>query len=206
MNDSILSLINGCLSNDNACWTELLETCASVSTNILKKRFSSLSPPDIDNIISNIYTKLIDGGLKGFRGESKYEFLNYIRIITRNETVTYLQHMKRNRADSLDSEHDDDDESNLYTFLEDNSLRPDTIAEINDLYRNAMCQLSIRDKQILLYKIEGYKDKEIAELLGIPMNTVASSYNRIKELLQKTLLISVMIILFGRNLLRASSL
>jgi DNA-directed RNA polymerase specialized sigma24 family protein len=63
-----------------------------------------------------------------------------------------------------------------------------------------MGQLSVKDQQILLFKIEGYTDTEIAELLDIPMGTVASRYNRAKELLQRTLIAVVLIILSGRNL------
>ena len=35
---------------------------------------------------------------------------------------------------------------------------------------------------------EGYKDREIAELWGIPGGTVASSYSRIVERLKKALI------------------
>jgi hypothetical protein len=32
---------------------------------------------------TNIYTKLVDGGLKNFRGETGYELLKYFETITR---------------------------------------------------------------------------------------------------------------------------
>ena len=43
-------------------------------------------------------------------------------------------------------------------------------------------------QQIFLMKAKGYKDREIAELLGIPGGTVASSYSRIVERLKKALI------------------
>jgi RNA polymerase sigma-70 factor, ECF subfamily len=202
MDDDILPLIHGCLINDSASWNTLIQTCTSVAINILRKRYTSLAPDEIDNVISNIYTKLVDGGLKNFRGETGYELLKYFETITRNETISYFrQSVKRNRDVSLDQTDDEDGhEFPLQHLLKDNKLRPDTIVEINDLYRRAMEQLSVKDQQILLFKIEGYTDTEIAELLDIPMGTVASRYNRAKELLHRTLIAAILIILSGRNL------
>lgn len=201
--DDIPALIQGCITNDRASWNVLFQTCTSVSANTLHKYYTSLSPDECDDVISNIYTKLINGGLSNFRGETEYELLGYFKTIIRNEAISYLrQKVKRDRNVSLDQNSDDENglESPLHHLLKDNSLRPDTIAEINDLYRKAMVQLSIRDQQILLFKIEGHKDREIAELLGIPMNTVASSYNRVKALLQQTLIAVLLIILSGRKM------
>jgi RNA polymerase sigma factor (sigma-70 family) len=204
MDDNILPLIEGCLSNDRASWNVLFQTCVSVTTNIHKRRYSSLTPDDTDNILSNISIKLFAGGLKNFKGKTKYEFLGYLKTITRNETVSYFREIsKRKRNTSLDQDHENEDgkeDSSVHDFLEDNCLSPETICEINDLFKKAMDQLSIRNGQLLLYKVQGYKDKEIAELLDMPMNTVASSYSRIKDLLLRTLLIILVIILFGRNL------
>jgi RNA polymerase sigma-70 factor (ECF subfamily) len=203
MDDNILPLIKGCLANDSSSWNILLQACTSIALNHHRKHFSSLSPDDTDVIVSNVYTKLFDGGLGKFTGATKYELLGYFKTITQNETFSFLrQHMKRKREVSLDQslgEDDDQVEFTLQNLLPDNSLRPDIIAQINDLYRKAMGQLSVRDQQILLYKVEGYKDREIAELLGIPANTVASSYSRLKETLQRNLAMAILIILSGRN-------
>ncbi|MEI6208710.1 MAG: sigma-70 family RNA polymerase sigma factor [Desulfuromonadales bacterium] len=199
MDDNILPLLSGCLANDNPSWNSLLLSCSSIATSLHRHRYTSLSIEDSENIISNIYSKLFDGGLKTFKGETKYELLSYFKTITKNETISYIRaNLKRNKDTSLDQD-DNQDDSSLYDFLEDNSLRPDMISEINDLYKRAMEQLSIRDQQILMFKVEGYKDKEIAEMLKIPMNTVASSYSRIKDTLLRTLLTIIIIFLMGRN-------
>ncbi len=205
--DDIAQLIKGCLCDDNNSWNLLLSSCTSITSSLHRHRYTSLSPEDTENIISNVYTKLFDGGLRSFSGTTKYELLSFIKTITRNETISYLRaNLKRQKDTSIDQEFESDNDFSLHDLLEDNTLRPDTIAEINDLYRKAMGKLSIRDKQILLYKIEGYMDREISELLGIPMGTVAVSYNRIKELLREALILSILIILLERNLTMAASL
>jgi len=205
MDDNILSLIQDCLASNSTSWGVLFQTCVSVTTNTHHRRYPSLTPDDTDHILSNICTKLFNGGLKHFKGKTDYEFLGYIKTIVKNETVSYLNilNLRRKQNTSLDQGRGNDgdqDESSLHYSLKDDQLGPDAICEINDLYKKAMSQLSIRDGQILLFKIEGHKDKEIAELLGMPMNTVASRYNRIRELLLRTLSMILLIILFGRNL------
>ena len=47
--------------------------------------------------------------------------------------------------------------------------------------------LPVETKQVVLMKIEGYKDREIADILGISPGTVASKYARIKERAKKLL-------------------
>ena len=45
----------------------------------------------------------------------------------------------------------------------------------------------VETKQVVLIKMEGYKDREIADILGISPGTVASKYSRIKEKVKKLL-------------------
>lgn len=94
--DDIPALIQGCITNDRASWNVLFQTCTSVSANTLHKYYTSLSPDECDDVISNIYTKLINGGLSNFRGETEYELLGYFKTIIRNEAISYLrQKVKR---------------------------------------------------------------------------------------------------------------
>lgn len=208
MRDDILSLIQGCLSNKRESWGTLCREIGSIALNILRRRYSSLSSADHDDIVQNIFIKLSSNGLRDFRGTTQYEFLNYLGIIAKREAINHIrQHARHENSASLDQplSNDDDGDATLLDTLADQTLRPDMIAELNNLFNTSLAQLSIRDKQILIYKVEGYKDKEIAELLDIPMNTVASAYNRIKDLLRRTLTVALLMILFGRNLPGVSS-
>jgi RNA polymerase sigma-70 factor (ECF subfamily) len=203
MPDDILPLIRGCLAQDRTSWNTLVKECTPVAVGILRRRYSSSSPDDHDDIIQIVFSRLVKNGLRNFHGTTKYEFIRYVEKTTVREAYSYRrQNLRADSNVSLDQVAEDEDgqESSLHNVLEDNRLRPDTIAEINDLYRRAMGQLSIKDQQIILYKIEGRTDTEIAELLDIPMGTVASRYNRAKELLQRTLIVAILIILSGRNL------
>jgi RNA polymerase sigma factor (sigma-70 family) len=196
----IRSLINACLENDGQSWNTLLQNCTAIATGIHKLHYPSLNSFDTDNILSNVIKKLFDGGLAKFRGGSKYEFLGYLRTIIRNETLSYIRaNATQDKALSFDQPFRDGEDQPLKDQISDERLGPDAIQEISDLFRKAMEHLPIRDGQILLFKAQGYKDKEISEIMGIPMNTVASRYSRIKDLLVKVLLIACAIVFSGRN-------
>lgn len=206
--DEIIQRIQGCLENDRAHWDTLIKQCHSIVSGILRRSYSSTSRDDQDDIIQNVFCKLVKSGLSSFQGTTGYEFIRYLQQITVHEASSYRrQNLRHDSTASLDQEHGTNtDGQSLHHLLQDNRLRPDTIATVNDLYRTAMAHLSIRDRQILLYKIEGYKDREIAELLGLPIGTVATNYNRIKTLLKQTLLAAVLMRLFERKLAWMASL
>ena len=107
---------------------------------------------------------------------------------------------RREREVSIDQETDSGNENAPSApILADNTFRPDKAAEVKDLLARVMEGLSIEEKQILVYKAEGYKDHEIAELLGIPMGTVASRYNRIKAGAMNFCVAVFLLIIFGRK-------
>ena len=154
-----------------------------------------------DDIIQNIFIKLTNGGLRNFNGATVYEFLAYFRKIAANEAFTWLRYKKRREREiSIDPEPDSDNENTPSApILADNTFRPDRAAEVKDLLTRVLEGLSIEEKQILVYKAEGYKDHEIAELLGIPMGTVASRYNRIKAGAMNFYVAVFLLIILGRK-------
>ena len=203
MNEDILPLIRGCLANENTSWEIMYRECASVALKTLRNRFSSLTAEDHEDIVQNILIK-IASGIRNFNGTTKYVLLDYIRTTTRREAVSFIRQTGRHKSHkSLNDplSNDTDSETSLLDTLEDDSPGPDIIAELNDYYRRAAEQFSdMKDRQLWLYKAEGYKDQEISELLDIPMGTVASKYNRIKESLRRTLELALILLLCGRKL------
>jgi DNA-directed RNA polymerase specialized sigma24 family protein len=64
------------------------------------------------------------------------------------------------------------------------------VAESNELFQlinKALSDYPLETKQVFLMKVEGHKDREVADVLGIPMGTVASQYSRTKERLRQLL-------------------
>jgi RNA polymerase sigma factor (sigma-70 family) len=201
MDDEFLSFIGRCISGDGPSWDTFFSKYGSIAKQILNKNYPFLSPDENDDIIQNIFIKLTNGGLKNFNGTTVYEFLAYFRKIAANEAFTCLRYKKRREREiSIDPESDSDNENTPSApILADNNIIPDRAAEVKDLLERVLEGLSIEEKQILVFKAEGYKDHEIAELLGIPMGTVASRYNRIKAGAGNIFVFLFLLIIFGRK-------
>ncbi|MGO9311678.1 MAG: RNA polymerase sigma factor [Syntrophobacteraceae bacterium] len=196
MGDEFLSFIGRCVAGDGPSWDAFFSKYGSIAIQFLNKKYPYFSSDENDDIIQNIFIKLTKGGLRNFKGTTVYEFLAYFRQIAANEAISWLRYKKRREREiSIDQEADSEDENAPSApILADNTFRPDRAAEVKDLLTRALKGLSIEEKRILVYKAEGYKDHEIAELLGIPMGTVASRYNRIKAG-AKSILVAVFLLI-----------
>jgi RNA polymerase sigma factor (sigma-70 family) len=200
MGDDILQLIQGCLAGNESDW----ERVRSISLKFLRSRKSSQTDDHAD-IMQEVIIKLLQG-FRRFNGTTETELNQYITVTTMREAVSFYRRNSRHQSHDSFDQTPDDSENTLHSVLPDKRFAPDMIAELNDLYRRATETLSVRDRQILLYKIEGFKDNEIADILGMKAGGVAVTYNRIKELLRRTLLLVLLIILFGRKLSWMASL
>lgn len=99
----------------------------------------------------------------------------WIFTIARNLTMTHFREAKRYSDDDHDME---DDLSFSY------------VTDVTDrlVLQTAMETLSEEERQIvLLFAVNGYKHREIAESLDIPLSTVLSKYRRALAKLKKTL-------------------
>jgi len=200
--ENIPLFIQDCLAGDGSNWDHV----RSIALKFLRSRNSSQAD-DHSDIIQNVIIKLLQG-FRRFNGTTASELRQYINVTTMREAVSYYRKNARHQShDSLDQSLDNEASgSTLYDLLPDGRLDPAAVSAIKDLIQKASLQLSVRDMQIILFKAEGYKDREIADILGMTTGGVAVTYNRIKELLRKTLLLVLLIILFGRKLPWVTSL
>lgn len=191
MSADVLQIINDCLSGKDGAWDAFFKKYASIAMNILNCRFSTFADADKDDVIQNTFSKLVRGGLKNFQGTSKYEFLAYFNKIVTNEARTYLGHTEKwKNTVSIDQEKDCGDDQLPPVQIPDNKPIPDIEMERKELVKLIYAVLKdspVETKQIFLMKVEGYKDKEVSDILGISMGTVASRYSRIREKLRRVL-------------------
>jgi RNA polymerase sigma factor (sigma-70 family) len=191
MLDDMQSVIAGCLSGKETVWSAFFTEYAPIAMNILNHRLGDLSLDEKEDIIQNTFSKLLKGGLKNFRGSTMYEFLAYFKRIVLNEALTYLKSGREWRdAISLDQEKESD-RSEL-PQLEVHDGDPEAYADAKTheqlrIIRTVLEGCPMETKQVVLMKMEGYKDREIADILGISPGTVASKYSRIKERVKEML-------------------
>ena len=191
MVDDMQSVVRDCLSGNEAAWSAFFTEYASIAMNILSRRLGDLSLDEKEDIIQNTFSKLLKGGLKNFRGSTVYEFLAYFRRIVMNEALTYLKSQKGwEDTISLDQEADHDQPQLLQLEVHDGNLQAYGGARTHEQLHVIQMVLEgsqIETKRVVLMKMEGYKDREIADIMGISPGTVASKYARIKERIKKVL-------------------
>jgi RNA polymerase sigma factor (sigma-70 family) len=190
MIEDMLSVIRACLSADGVAWKVFFTEYASTAMNMLNRAVPDLSPQEKEDIIQNTFSKLLKGGLKNFRGSTRYEFLAYLKQIVLNEARTYLRSERdwRGRI-SLEQDRDRDRLESAEQTTDaggapyGGTKRDEQMQIINMVLEGA----PLETRQVLLMKMEGYKDREIADILGISLGTVASRYSRVKERIKEYL-------------------
>lgn len=193
--DNIIPFVQSCIAGDSSKWSIIQAT----SSHYLKIGYKPLSDHH-DDISQEVALKL-HNGLRQFHGSTKYELLAFIKTTVFRETMSFLKREGRQSADeSLNDPLNDDSECTMLDTLIDDRFSSESIAVINDLLAKAKKELSIKDFQILVFKIEGHKDKEIAAILGMTTGGVAVTYSRIKNKMQAYLFVVALIILLGRKM------
>ena len=191
MVDDMQSVMAGCLSGNETAWSAFFTEYAPIAMNILSHRLGDLSLDEKEDIIQNTFSKLLKGGLKNFRGSTRYEFLAYFRRIVLNEALTYLKSGREWKdTASLDQERDRDQPESPQLEVHDGNPEAYAGAKKHEQLQIITTVLEgspVETKQVVLMKMEGYKDREIADILGISPGTVASKYSRIKERARKLL-------------------
>lgn len=191
MADDLISLVQGCIAGDKGSWDIFVRDFSRTAMNILNSKFHNLGVDRKEDIIQNVFIKLIQGGLKNFCGTSKYEFLAYFKTIVWNEASTYCSSEKRkNNTISLNQEKEGEDGELLQHEIAGDDPAPDVIAEGKQSMEKVISitkEYPLQDQQIFWMKIDGEKDKDIADMLGMPMGTVAAKYSRMKEKLRQIL-------------------
>ena len=130
---------------------------------------------DAEDIIQESFINAFNS-LDKFRGDSS--FGSWLKRIVINKSISFLKKKKQEFADidSLQIVADDNDDENFP------NIDPAKIHEsIKTLPEKARVILN-------LYLLEGYKHKEIAEMLNISESTSKSQYLRAKQLLREKLL------------------
>jgi len=130
---------------------------------------------DAEDIIQESFTSAFKN-LDSFRGESS--FGSWLKRIVINKSISHLRTKKHEFTD-IDHLHIVDDED---TDDEIPDIKPEQVHE-------AIKSLPEKARVILnMHLLEGYKHREIAELLDISESTSKSQYQRAKMLLREKLI------------------
>ena len=178
MNQEIdIKLILSVIKQDQKSVRIFIDLCQSIIWGALV-RFNQIDYEDKQDLCSQIIQKKIYGlngdwePLQKFRGDCKYS--TYLYRIVMNETISFLKSkgMKyKPKTDSIDQVH---------------TLFNEPL-DINDKLSLEQCLLELKDRERKIINLagQGYKQREIADMLDEKSNTIAAIISRANRKLKK---------------------
>ncbi len=163
------NLIGNCINGDRKSQKQLYDLFSPKMFAICLRY--SKTQMDAEDVLQDAFVKLFNN-LQQFRGEGSFE--GWVRRIVVN---TAIEHIRRKNVGTTQSE-----------GLE-NTIADIQISALDKLYEDDIIKTSMHLSDgyrtvFLLYAVEGYSHKEIANRLGITESTSKSQFSRAKALLR----------------------
>ena len=163
-------LIKSCIKGDRGAQKEMYQTYSPMLYAIIKRYVKS--DFDAEDVLIDSFLKIYQN-LSKFRNEGSFE--GWIKKIAIRESLMFL---RRNKVFSMLIEVDNISVTQKITY-QDQDLEYQDIIGVLEL-------LPVGYRTVFnLYEIEGYKHKEIAEQLGVSINTSKSQLRLAKQRLRK---------------------
>ena len=165
-------LIEGCLKGDRVLQRNLFEQFAPLMLSVCRRYIKETDTAE--EVMIGGFTKVF-GKLNQFKSEGSFE--GWIRRIMVNESLTWIRKNKKMYLEvDLDEANKEVDFELAHSTLEAEALM-NLIQKLPQGYRTVFN----------LFAIEGYSHQEIADQLGINVNTSKSQLSRARAYLQKEL-------------------
>ncbi len=167
---ALKQLIKSCIKGDRGAQKEMYQIYSPVLYAIIKRYVKS--DFDAEDVLIDSFLKIYQN-LSKFRNEGSFE--GWIKKIAIRESLMFL---RRNKVFRMLIEVDNISVPQKITY-QDQELEYQDIIDVLKL-------LPVGYRTVFnLYEIEGYKHKEIAEQLGISINTSKSQLRLAKQRLRK---------------------
>ncbi len=173
-------LLQGCIAKDEQAWKHFIKSydrCIYGAILNLLTKFSIHESEIADDIFASVIEKLLVNdcaALRRFKWNSKLS--TWLVSVARNRTYDYLRDLKRKPSISLEAPIDED--SKLENIISDD-LDLDHQMEVRLTASEALEMVPDKDRLILkLYYLEGMKEKEIGELVGLSVDAVSARKSR----------------------------
>ena len=173
---SVSELLQGCMEGNRKSWDLFFDKFHRLITGVVNQKSSE----NIDDTVQLIYLRLVENDykiLRKFNGNSYGAFFLYLKEISKN--VVREENKKNFQQNKITD-----------NYVEDNLIDPQTLInndseeDLNHLMDRIM-QLDLAFREVLTLRYLGYKTREIAEILNIPLNTVLTRIKRASEKIKK---------------------
>jgi len=168
-------ILAGCIKGKQSAQWELYTRYSRLLLAICNRYAKDLD--EAEDILQEGFVKIFLN-IKEFKGDGS--IVAWMRRIMINTAITHYHKMKKHRY------HDDLDEVKETKF--DDYLWDEAEFTRDELY-NIIHRMPAGYRMVFnLYAVEGYKHREIAEIMGIDENTSKSQYSRARRWLQERLI------------------
>jgi RNA polymerase sigma-70 factor (ECF subfamily) len=171
----VTNIIEGCKRGESQAQKQLYTQYKSILFGICRRYINSYE--DAEDVLVESFLKIF-AKIDDFKNEGSFE--GWMKRITVNEALMYLRKHKRIIQELNDNHINIAEEPSIEINIEEEKI----LALIDELPHGYRTILN-------LYLVEGYKHREIAEMLDISINTSKSQLihakRRMQELLKKNL-------------------
>lgn len=167
--DEMISL---CISGDSRAHSVLYSNYKGIVYSIALKY--SKNKDEAEDISQDVFIKIF-GGIKNFRGDGSFD--GWIRRIAVNTSINYYRKKVQNGY------HYDVD--NMWDLKDDSYERMSPSVTREDMEKILEKMPEGYANCIKLHILDGYKHKEISEMLGVDINTSKSQLSRGRTMLLK---------------------
>ena len=189
-------MVRRCIKRDKAAWNEFVRRYQDLVRKAvyykLYKTSSRAHRNDVDDIVQEVFLALWkDNKLAKLRDISS--LAGWLAVVTINQTATSRrrQHKKDIMTTSLNEQILEDLATTLEDVIPCNHPDPAKVAEIREvtaIVAQRIGELRSKERRALRLKINnGKKQEDIASIMDIPVNTVASLIRRAKMKLRASL-------------------
>ena len=174
-------LVAGCIAGDDRAWREFLGTYGGYIYGAvagLLKRAAIQEQEVAEDVFAAVIEKLLVDdcrALRGFKWNCKLS--TWLTSVARNKTYDHLRRRQRHPTTSLSAPIDDGERGLEEVIADRRDLDRDL--EVRLSLEEALEMLPTRDSLILrMSYVEGMKEREIGELLGLSADAVSARKSR----------------------------
>ena len=166
--DPLRALAIAARDGESAAFTQLYERTYQLAWGVLYKVVGPSS--ELEDLLQESYLQLMKA-LKGYRGDAKVT--TFLHRVCVNVGLMHLRSKRRRPEDPTD------ELPHVEAGIDSNPEHAAKVKQAAELLKKALAQLSEEKASVFTYhEILGLKPEEIAELVGVPVNTVRSRLNR----------------------------
>ena len=168
-------IVVGCIQGKSSAQRKLFDAYSRLLLGVCNRYAANIE--EAEDIMQEGFVKIFLN-IKEFKGEGS--LVAWMRRIMINTAITHYHKMRKHRY------HDDLDEVRESKFEDQDWSEAEFTRE--ELY-NVIHRMPEGYRMVFnLYAVEGYKHREIAEILNIDENTSKSQYSRARRWLQERLI------------------